>query len=427
MVAGSSPRLFFVGSTGAEVDRIRYGDGFSVRLEGLPAGSEATLQSRMWGYEGSATFTVPADGRIDTAADAPVSGTYEGVAPEGILWSMAPVDPTRDTDLDVHFEAIAPGVTLEATLERAWLDERLLTVPVDDGGIVGQLLKPRESDGPLPGVLVLGGSGGGIEGASFWSAYLADHGYAALALAYFGASGLPAELERIPLEYVLGALEALRARDDVDGARIAVAGVSRGAELALMVGARDPDVSAVIAHLPSGIRWGSVPARDTAAWTLGGEPLPYVRGSGSGAASERLPDGGRGFRFSPVFDAALDDASVEELSAATIEVERIEGPILMFGGGDDGIWPSCRLAERVWDRLASTGHGARYADEYRCFEEAGHFAPQPGWPTTDSYAGQIAGTTVIFGGTPAANARAQRASYDAIVSFLATHLGDGGA
>ena len=55
------------------------------------------------------------------------------------------------------------------------------------------------------GVLVVGGSGGGIAWQDYWGEILSRQGFGALALAYFGMEGLPKELDEIPLEYRLSA------------------------------------------------------------------------------------------------------------------------------------------------------------------------------------------------------------------------------
>ena len=60
-------------------------------------------------------------------------------------------------------------------------------------------------------VLLLGGSGGGMPNG-YAASLLASHGFPVLALAYFGAPGLPPQLERIPLEYFQRALTWLAKR-----------------------------------------------------------------------------------------------------------------------------------------------------------------------------------------------------------------------
>ena len=109
--------------------------------------------------------------------------------------------------------------------------------------LVGDLYLPVGSPAKL-GVLVLGGAEGGVpSGAKF----LASKGYAALALAYFGAPGLPETLEQIPLEYLDRALAWLDASPGVPRGGVVIQGGSKGAELALLLASRHADVIGVIA------------------------------------------------------------------------------------------------------------------------------------------------------------------------------------
>src|SRR6185437_10343267 len=96
-------------------------------------------------------------------------------------------------------------------------------VEVRERGLVGTLFLPP-GEGPHPGVIVLGGSSGGARDPL--AALLASHGYAALALVYFGAEGLPPKLASIPLEYFETALDWMAAHDAVLGERCALIGFS---------------------------------------------------------------------------------------------------------------------------------------------------------------------------------------------------------
>src|SRR5205823_7722084 len=113
---------------------------------------------------------------------------------------------------------------------------------------------------PRPGVLVLGGSDGGIP--SHLAATLASEGFTCLALAYFGIAGLPRHLAEIPLEYVETALMWLGEQPLVAGTRVGVIGASRGAELALLAAASFPDrIGAVIAYAPSSVVFAGIDLR----------------------------------------------------------------------------------------------------------------------------------------------------------------------
>src|SRR6202012_5706417 len=118
-----------------------------------------------------------------------------------------------------------------------------MTAPVQisirERGLVGTFYLPSAT-GRFPGVLVLGGSGGGIPGQR--AEALAREGFAALALGYFGCEGRPEKLVEIPLEYFFGALDWLRGRAEVS-ALPALVGSSRGGELALLIAAHYPELS----------------------------------------------------------------------------------------------------------------------------------------------------------------------------------------
>ena len=187
-------------------------------------------------------------------------------------------------------------------------------------------LRRRRCGGPR--LLVLGGSEGGLSG-TLVAALLAAHGYPALALAYFNAPGLPAQLSDIPLEYFARALRWLRAQPQVDPGHVLTLGVSRGSEAALLLGAYYPRlVDGVIASVPSDVAICSYPDCNGPAWTLHGRPLPYT------------------FQF--------DNPHPVDDPAAVIPVERIRGPVFLDCGGADAVWVSCPYARAIMTRLAAS-------------------------------------------------------------------------
>lgn len=414
-------RLFAVDERGEEMAQGRYGDAFSVRVEGAEPGADVTVHSSMWGYAGWATFAADAEGEVDTAEDAPLAGSYEGVSAEGLVWSMELLSQEQGYSFDVALVAESDGEeTVSATLPRASLSDGLVAESVSDP-VVGVVYKPADATEPLPALVILGGSEGGTP--ELRAAYLAGYGYLTLGLAYFGEPGLPAGLTDIPMEYFADAIAYLEARPDVDDNRIGVLGGSRGGELALMLGARFAQLKVVVAEIPSHVRWGSASVQDASAWSEGGVPLSYLTNtSGTLPTPETLPDGTIGYRLTPVFEVALDEADPATLDDVTIRVEQIQGPVLMFAGDDDGIWPSCRMAQAAMDRLSSSGHSDQYADGVHCFADSGHHVPTPGWSTTDSYAGGIGSTKYIYGGTPKGVAHAQRDGLEVLKDFLAEQL-----
>jgi fermentation-respiration switch protein FrsA (DUF1100 family) len=128
-------------------------------------------------------------------------------------------------------------------------------------------------------VIVLGGSDGSI--SEHRAALVASHGYAALSLAYFGATDLPSELANVPVEYFEHAVSWMRGQPWLRDGFLAVWGASRGGELALLLGATIPAINAVIAYVASGVLHGPFEPHDPPdtppCWTSGGHPLPYLQ------------------------------------------------------------------------------------------------------------------------------------------------------
>jgi dienelactone hydrolase len=263
-----------------------------------------------------------------------------------------------------------------------------------------------------PGVLVLGGSEGGL-GLPDAAVLLASHGFTTLSLAYFGVKGLPPTLQNIPLEYFAQAFAWLRARPATDPRFVGVLGASRGAEAALQFAAINPDVNAVVARSPSYVRWEGATARQLPggpAWTWHGQPLAYApihiplwfgaRFAWDSLWREPMP-------YTPLFLHNLQDLG--DTARFEIPVENIHGPVLLLSGKDDQKWPSSMMAARLMERLRQHGHP--YADRHLSYAGAGHWIPDEYLPTAGS------GHRMI-GGTPAGTARAQADSWPKILQFF---------
>ena len=283
--------------------------------------------------------------------------------------------------------------------------------PVDHPDLVGRFFAPP-GDGSAPGVLHLHGAGGRPHLAT--GRLLASRGYAALVLHYFGDPGpLPDGLVEVPVEYVETAVEWLRERDRVIG-RVGLVGFSRGGTLALLAGSRCADVGAVVGWVPGGVVWEGLTARrrpaGTSAWSVDGEPVPYL----SMAEPELGPPPNPGL---PYFGPALSAASEDERRAASVPVEETDAPVLLVSATDDARWPSTRLSERVVERLDASD----YPHEYRHdrYEGAGHYLRLPYLPTP----GTVRDRYRVYGGAPAANARASAGAWTGTLSFLGRALG----
>jgi pimeloyl-ACP methyl ester carboxylesterase len=418
------PALSFVDRGGQDVASIYYLDPVVLRLRGLRPGTSVVIESSMAPWQASATFTVAADGTVDTGRDAPSAGTYDGVDADGLFWSMNTDSFEYAKSADVSFAVKDErGPLLSRTLKRTVAVPGSRVVIADSPGLVARLILPP-GQGPFPAVLAFGGSEGGIGGGLGYAEELVPQGYAVLALAYFAEPGLPEDLKEIPLEYFDGALDWLERRSDVDPTRLGVIGGSRGGELALLLAARRPDLKAAVADAPSVYVWGSADGTG-AAWTDGGKPLPQIGHHGNGGEIVSMPNGDTAVAYTPMFLADVAAAAPDELEAARIKVETATASIAMFGGADDQLWPSCVFAKAALEKLSATGHLATHpADASTCFDEAGHLVSSVGLPTTWSsfITDPLGQSNLALGGTPRGTAHAGRARQDKLRAFFAATL-----
>jgi dienelactone hydrolase len=241
-------------------------------------------------------------------------------------------------------------------------------------------------------------------------------------VAYFGETGLPALLEKIPLEYFDQAHTWLASRPEADAARVAVMGGSRGGELALLLGATFPWVKAVVAKLPSGVSWGAPQwsGPELASWTYQSQGLPFVTSVPATPTTSEDVDGTMLYHYRGTFETAIAAATPEELDLATARVDKAEGPVLMLAGADDQLWPACDLGKLAFQRLESSGHVAKYADEIVCYPDAGHNVGTPGSSTLEAHRAfhPITKEWLALGGTAAGIAHASRQADQKIKTFL---------
>jgi hypothetical protein len=104
-------------------------------------------------------------------------------------------------------------------------------------GFDGEFYPPVGSPKKL-GVLVLGGSDGGIP--SRRGKLIAENGFPVLALAYFKTERTPQCLDMIPLEYFDEPIEWLKKSTYTQGGRIAVLGKLNTGELRIGGAAKEP-------------------------------------------------------------------------------------------------------------------------------------------------------------------------------------------
>lgn len=361
----------------------------------------------------------PDDGRIELRDARPVQGTYEDPDGMGLFWSMQPADLDREFyATDQRTQAVTlrvlpderdPSPLAEATLDRhvaaPECDERTVERPV-----VGTLVE-SPGDGPAPGVVLFHGSAGtrpvGV------ARVLASHGFTVLALQYVSPAHpeLPDALVEVPVEYADRAVAWLADHDATTDDPVGLGGFSRGGELALLVGSRHENVGSVVNWVGAGLTFNAVvleggvaPSEDTpdtSAWTLDGEPL----------AHPSLDDFERGPDPTEAYRSWLEEQTpAEALRDAQVPLEAVDAAILLVSAGDDAVWPSRYLLDRVEQRLERLDYGHRF--EHRTYDGAGHGIAVPYLPT---WPNRPSGP---FGGTMAGTAAAEADAWPRAVEYF---------
>ncbi len=196
--ATRAPARMTVSPASARID-----EPVTVSVIGLTPGTRVVLSARSTDAEhvvwrSSADFVVPASGVVRTT-DRSVGGSYIGVDGMGLFTLLAhagtsdPVLVQPASGLRIAVRAGVAGVTVASTtVDRRSPDQVGVTrsrYSVAKDGVDGELFDPAATT-KRPGVLLLGGSEGGLSQA-FSASTLAAEGYPTLTVAYFKDACVP--------------------------------------------------------------------------------------------------------------------------------------------------------------------------------------------------------------------------------------------
>jgi dienelactone hydrolase len=209
---------------------------------------------------------------------------------------------------------------------------------------------------------------GGGQWGDYWGQQFANRGFSGLSLPYTRREGLPKLPEEINLEYFEKALEWLERQPEVDPDKIIVMGASRNAELSLVIASILPKlIDGVVAYAPSSVSWSNtvLPYNSDVlkpSWKYQGADIPYV------PMDKILGNDLNKIETLEYWKSGL--AKTDYVAQATIKVEKINGPILLFSGKDDMVWPSSLMADMIEKRLSQ--HNFNHSFQSIKYDNAGH-------------------------------------------------------
>ncbi|XP_070578541.1 acyl-coenzyme A thioesterase 1-like [Ptychodera flava] len=369
-------------------------------------------------FEAHAHYNSTADGRVDVQTQPAISGSYQGIEPMGLLWSMAQspgqrkglrftkTDVTKPSimefgvypnHLDVQqFQEVSPICT--TIIERHYMSTNMERIPVKEGRVRGTLFKPK-GNGPFPGIIDLYGTAGGL--MEMRAALLANHGYTVLALAFAGYDDLPKTFMEIDLDYFEESLNWFSNCNFVKPGGIGTIGLSKGGELAIAMAIYFPDkVKAVVslngAHMHT---YSSMLFR--------GKHLPFTNYD---ASRMIFKDDGSTSCLELVHDPVEN---------SVFKFEDLKAELLLVAAGDDMNWKSVFYAEEAVRRLR-----ALKKTNFKLFvyPAAGHLI-EPAYTPFCFASYHSIGSNLMWGGTAKPHADAQQECWKETLEHFHRYLG----
>ncbi|XP_032421509.1 acyl-coenzyme A thioesterase 5-like isoform X3 [Xiphophorus hellerii] len=348
--------------------RCFFDEPVQVKVAGLRSKQLVTLRARSTDERGvvfnsSASYRADGRGEIDLNRDASLSGSYVGVEPMGLLWSLKAdalhkyfnknkaLEPLM-VNFSVHEEE--GGMLAEATNERRLMGDGVRRVPVEVGNSQGVLFTPP-GEGPFPAVLDLG-----TLMSEKRASLLANKGFIVLAASLFIDK---LKLERINLDDFEEAVNFLQNHPKVGSKGVGVISRSKGADIVLSLAAFVPGVEAVV--------WinGCSANAVLPLYYKNRQILSALKFDINKAISTQS-----GALFTKY---GMHDSLKEENKASLVPIERASGRFLFVASEDDISWDSKAYMDEMMDRLKR--HGKENFESVS-YPGAGHYLEPPFGP-----------------------------------------------
>lgn len=372
-------------------------------------------------YQSAARFAADENGRIDLATSPALQGSYSGVDPSGLFWSMVPTSSESvAADNSVLLEALIDGEVIAATsFERRTSPADYVVEAVPE--LPGSYFASNPEPGDHPVIIMVEGIDTLGIGREVEMPRLVAQGYSVLYLAtyalVFGSDepalpGLPMRYVDIPIDRLQDAYDWLGTQAGVDQDRVGLYGFSRNGAYVLLAATRFPWVKAVAGIAPSDVVWEGwgdrVKLGTTSSYSWKGEPLAYVPYSDNYfRETAKFARGERGRLRTPMDEGRW--ANPDRVASARIPLENYTGALFLSGGEQDDMWSAGHMVQNVAERRAEAG----LKTDFLVLPNAGHNIIHDGWTPT-----------MLFetGDARASEAEGQRLTWTRMLTFFRNAL-----
>ncbi|XP_062373493.1 peroxisomal succinyl-coenzyme A thioesterase-like [Sardina pilchardus] len=399
---------------------------FQIVVRNLHPKQEVTLHSLHQSedkdyWEAFGHYTSNENGTVTVMEDASRGGTYVGIEPMGLLWSLRPVPGSRDglrlrkrdvlspmvVNISVHKGHMTQGFSEKDALatvvtERWYLAPGVQRVDIREQGVTGTLFIPP-GPGPFPAVLDMWGGGGGL--VEYRAALLASNGFVSMALEF-----LPAFEQRevdVDTAYFETAYKVLQTHPQVCPDRVAVLGLSFGTSVTLTMAAYSKVAQPRCCVCISGSHVHPVNKSLF-------EAFQYIMKK---MAKARIDENNHVIWR----DVILPIPTEPDLK---VDVGRINCPLLIVIGQDDQNWATVESTEDIEQMMERAGN--RHLLTVLSYPGAGHLIEPPYTPHIrySNFVTQFKRMKMLmlWGGQTKPHAHAQEDSWEKILLFLQKHL-----
>ncbi|XP_076873841.1 acyl-coenzyme A thioesterase 1 [Brachyhypopomus gauderio] len=381
-----------------------------VKLTGLAPQQQVELRSKHKDdnnvvFKATAIYQADKKGEVDLSRHSSLGGTYTGVEPMGLFWSMRPDIPhknltARDASKAILVEIEASSgdeILAKETHQRRFLAEGVRRILVRESRLFGTLFVPP-GEGPFPAIIVLGPLGG--HPSEPQSALLANRKFVVLSLSLYGYQDASKKIERLDLEYFEEAIKFLQMQPEVKQTGVGIMSISKSGDVALSMAAFLDHVKATvcingcIANILFPLHYKDI-------------VIPALTGN-----NEKIVITKSG--IIDIRDAVKDPMAKENL-ATVIPIERASCKFLFLVSEDDRNWDSAYYAELACSKLKAHG---KTDYEVVSYPKSGHFLQVPYMPHYPSGFHAAVKQVTAFGGEAKPHADAQVDAWGRILNFF---------
>ncbi|XP_053741935.1 peroxisomal succinyl-coenzyme A thioesterase-like [Synchiropus splendidus] len=372
-------------------------------------------------WEAFGHYTSDASGAVNASMDPSLGGTYSGVEPMALMWSMRTVPGSKpglrlrmknvqkpmEVAISVYLghqtEGFEEKVKLANVLvERWYMAPGVRRIPITESDLTATLFLPP-GPGPFPGVIDMwGGTGQLVE---YRSALLASHGFASLALDYLTPKITLETGKMVGNDYFETAFQLLQKHPQVLGSKIGMVGISFGSSMALKMAAYSQIVKPACIMCVSASHVQQV--------------------EGSVAETFKYFEENRGkTRYNELNEVIWRDLllPIPTDPALKVDMGRIQCPLMLVVGEDDQNWPAAESAQDMKDMMERAGNS--HLLSIHSYPNTGHLIEPPYSPHTrvSIFKQQSTKVMALWGGETAAHSQAMEDAWKKMLTFLKAHL-----